>query len=127
MGFITSYIVYIKSMLPTILLLFWTEDELPGFIVSDVWGQIFWATIFSFALLFPMSLPRSINALRFTSFFGVLCSVYLSLAVFFVFYCDKSLVPDPKKNFEDAELFTVSDSLCLSQPNLTHLFYLYFS
>lgn len=59
-------------------------------------------------MLFPMSLPRSINALRFTSFFGVLCSVYLSLAVFFVFYCDKDLVPNPKKNFEDAELFTVS-------------------
>ena len=59
-------------------------------------------------MLFPMSLPHSINALRFTSFFGVLCSVYLSLAVFFVFYCDKDLVPNPKKNFEDAELFTVS-------------------
>ena len=88
MGFITSYIVYIKSMLPEILLLFWTEDELPSFIVSDTWGQVFWATLFSFAMLFPMSLPRSINALRFTSFFGVLCSVYLSLAVFFVFYCD---------------------------------------
>ena len=85
-------------MLPEILLKFWTEDELPAFIVSDGWGQIFWATIFSFAMLFPMSLPRSINALRFTSFFGVLCSVYLSLAVFFVFYCDKDLVPDPKKN-----------------------------
>jgi|Transcript_24315 amino acid permease len=82
-------------MLPEILLLFWNEDELPGFIVSDTWGQRFWATIFSFALLFPMSIPRSINALRFSSLFGVLCSVYLSLAVFFVFWCDKELVPSP--------------------------------
>ena len=108
MGFITSYIVYIKSMLPEILLLFWTEDELPNFIISDMWGQVFWATIFSFAMLFPMSLPRSINALRFTSLFGVLCSVYLSLAVFFVYYCDESMVADPKKNLQDANLFSVS-------------------
>jgi len=108
MGFITSYIVYIKSMLPEILLLFWTEDELPGFIVDKTWGQIFWATMFSFLMLLPMSIPRSINALRFSSLFGVLCSVYLTLAVFFVFYCDKDLVPNPGKNFEDAELFTVS-------------------
>ena len=107
MGFITSYIVYIKSMLPNILLLFKTEEEL-GWIASDGWGQIFWATIFSFVLLFPLSLPRSINALRFSSLFGVMCSVYLSLAVFFVFYCDKELIPDPAQNFKDANLFTVS-------------------
>ena len=116
MGFIVSYIVYIKSMLPTILLLFWTEDQLPGIFVSDTWGQIFWAIIFSFALLFPMSIPRSINALRFSSLFGVLCSVYLSLAVFFVFYCDKEMVPTPSENLADAELFTVSAPLA----GLTH-------
>ena len=95
MGFITSYIVYIKSMMPQILLLFWTEQELPNFLYTDKVGQIFWGTVFSFGMLLPMSIPRSINALRFSSFFGVLCSVYLSLAVFFVFYCDKELVPDP--------------------------------
>ena len=38
MGFITAYIVYIKSMLPEILLKFWTEEELPDFVVSDGWG-----------------------------------------------------------------------------------------
>ena len=108
LGFTVSYVVYVKSMLPEILLLFWDESELPNFIVSDGWGQVFWATIFSFCMLFPMSIPRSINALRFSSLFGVLCSVYLSLAVFFVFYCDKELVPDPKAHFEKAELFTVS-------------------
>ena len=108
MGFIMSYIVYIKQMLPEILALFWDKDSLPDFIESDSWGQVFWATIFSFGLLFPMSLPRSINALRFSSLFGVLCSVYLTLAVFFVFYCDKEIVPEPSKNFSDANLFDVS-------------------
>ncbi len=98
-------------MMPEILLLFWTEDELPDFIVSDGWGQVFWGTLFSFLMLFPMSIPRSINALRFSSLFGVLCSVYLSLAVFFVFYCDKDMVANPAQNFKDAELFSVSNYL----------------
>jgi len=95
MGFIMSYIVYIKQMLPQILLIFWDASQLPDFIESKGWGQVFWATIFSFGLLFPMSIPRSINALRFSSLFGVLCSVYLTLAVFFVFFCDRSVVADP--------------------------------
>mmetsp|Transcript_15619 Transcript_15619/g.19655 ORF Transcript_15619/g.19655 Transcript_15619/m.19655 type:complete len:118 (+) Transcript_15619:700-1053(+) len=112
-------------MLPEILLLFWNEDELPGFIVSDTWGQRFWATIFSFALLFPMSIPRSINALRFSSLFGVLCSVYLSLAVFFVFWCDKELVPSPSKNFHDAALFDISFSGVVSSFPLIVFAYMY--
>ena len=32
MGFIMSYIVYIKSMVPEILQIFWTKDELPKWI-----------------------------------------------------------------------------------------------
>lgn len=124
MGFITSYIVYIKSMLPNILLLFKTEEEL-GWIASDGWGQIFWATIFSFVLLFPLSLPRSINALRFSSLFGVMCSVYLSLAVFFVFYCDKELIPDPAQNFKDANLFTLTFSGVVSSFPLIIFAYMY--
>jgi len=71
-------------------------------------------------MLLPMSIPRSINALRFTSLFGVLCSVYLTLAVFFVFYCDKELVPNPGKNFEDAELFTVSTNLFVTNSKLLY-------
>lgn len=125
MGFIMSYIVYIKQMLPEILNLFWTVDELPGFIESDGWGQIFWATIFSFIMLFPMSIPRSINALRFSSLFGVLCSLYLSLAVFFVFFCDKDLVPEPSQNFKDANLFDLSFSGVVSSFPLIIFAYMY--
>ena len=58
-------------------------------------GEYFWATIYSFCILAPMAIPRKINALRYTSLFGVMCSVYIMLAVFLVFYCDEKLVPDP--------------------------------
>jgi amino acid permease len=35
MSFIITYIVYVKSMIPKILLLFWDEKELPIFFVGD--------------------------------------------------------------------------------------------
>ena len=105
MGFIMSYIVYIKSMVPEILLIFWSEDELPRWIGPTTEGQIFWGTTFSFGLLFPMSIPREISKLRFTSLFGVLCSVYLGLAVFYVYWCDKDFVPNPTQRLNDAEYF----------------------
>jgi len=34
MGYIVAYIVYMKTMIPTLLLLFWTEDELPDFLIG---------------------------------------------------------------------------------------------
>lgn len=58
MGFVMSYIVYVKSMLPQILLLFWTEEQLPALIGNTFGGQVFWGTLFSFLMLFPMSIPR---------------------------------------------------------------------
>jgi hypothetical protein len=55
-----------------------------------------------------MSLPRSINALRFSSAFGVFCSVYLCFAITIIFWANKNLVPDPIQNFKDAAYFKVS-------------------
>lgn len=55
-----------------------------------------------------MSIPRTINALRFTSLFGVLCSMYLALAVVGVFFCDKTVVPDYKANLSKIEAFRFS-------------------
>ena len=55
-----------------------------------------------------MSLPRSINALRYSSAFGVFCSIYLCIAVTVIYWANRNLVPDPLQNFVDAEYFTVS-------------------
>ena len=64
-----------------------------------------------------MSLPRSVNALRFSSLFGMLCSIYLCLAVAFVFLCNRNLVPSPARNFEHAKLFVFTfDGLVDSIP-----------
>jgi len=58
-----------------------------------------------------MSLPRQINALRFSSTFGVLCSVYLCIAVTIIFLANRNLVPDPGQNFKDAEYFKVKPTM----------------
>ncbi|TNV80099.1 hypothetical protein FGO68_gene9741 [Halteria grandinella] len=115
LAFIMSYIVYIKEAIPKIILIF--APTLDSFIVDPYWGQKFWGTIFSFFILFPMSLPRSINALRFSSAFGVLCSVYLCLAVTVIFWSDRTMVPDPWENFKEAEYFVFSfNGLVTSMP-----------
>lgn len=98
MGYIVAYIVYMKTMIPTLLLLFWTEDELPDFLIGK-WGEVFWATIYSFCMLFPMSIPREVNALRYSYLFGVICSTYIMFTVLTIFYTNNELVPSPRKNF----------------------------
>ena len=101
-----SYIVYVKSMIPTILLLFWTEDELPSYLGNDWLGRFVWGTFFTFIVLLPLSIPREINQLRWSSIFGVFCSIYLGLAIMGVYFCNREVVPTPYKNFQDAEAVT---------------------
>mmetsp|Transcript_55640 Transcript_55640/g.76516 ORF Transcript_55640/g.76516 Transcript_55640/m.76516 type:complete len:133 (+) Transcript_55640:756-1154(+) len=72
-----------------------------------------------------MSLPREVNSLRFSSLFGVLCSAYLTLAVFFVFWCDKEQVPEPSNNFANAEYFRFSFSGFVSTVPLIIFAYMY--
>ena len=45
MGFIISYIVYIKAAIPSLILLF--KENLDSFIVDKFWGQKFWGALFS--------------------------------------------------------------------------------
>lgn len=112
-GFTFSYVTYVKTAIPTILVMYIKEEKL-GWLAKDydkekiTVGGIFWGALFSFGLLFPMSLPRSVNALRFSSLFGVLCSMYLSLAVTCVFWTDKTVVPDPSHNLSKIEPFVFS-------------------
>ena len=48
------------------------------------------------------------SALRFSSLFGVFCTVYLVLAVTIVFWVDKKLNKNPVENFNKAKLFDFS-------------------
>ena len=58
--------------------------------------------------MFPMSIPRNASALRFTSIFGVFCTLYLCLTVTIVFFFNEQIVPDFKKNLSEMEAFRLS-------------------
>jgi amino acid permease len=105
LGFVVSYIVFVKTLIPHILtVLFYGEipdlahdDPLPLIIGRGQWsGQIFWATVYCFFILFPISLPRKLSALRFSSLFGFCCSFYLVSVITLIFFFNKNLVPSSK-------------------------------
>ena len=58
--------------------------------------------------MFPMSIPRNVSALRYASLMGFLCSVYLVLVVMIIFWTDKSIVPNPRDNWNAASLGKVA-------------------
>ena len=72
-----------------------------------------------------MSIPRSASALRFSSLFGVLCSMYLSLAVLCVFFSNKELVPKPSDNLSKIKPFIVTYDGAVSTFPLIIFAYMY--
>jgi amino acid permease len=109
LGYVTSYIVIIKSLLP-----FWLErlmkDSLPAFLADEFKGQLFIATVYTFVFLIPLSLPRSIGALRFTSLFGFIWCLFLVIVIVMVFIFSRVIVPDPMENINHATYFKFSVS-----------------
>ena len=59
-------------------------------------GDYFWGFFYTFGILFPMSLPRSVSALRFSSTFGVLCSILLAVITMICFF-----IGEPKTLFQN--------------------------
>lgn len=133
LGFTMSYIVYLKSLMPVILNLF-LKGNFPSWLGGhyapdpkggDPYAQVFWGTVLTFGYLFPISLPRQINQLRFTSVLGVLCSLYLGFIVFFIFWLDKDLVPNPSHNWDVARYGYFSYTSIVSSFPLIIFAYMY--
>jgi amino acid permease len=72
-----------------------------------------------------MSLPRSVNALRYSSLFGVICAVYLGIAITLIFWCDRDLVPKPFENLKAAEYLKFSPFGIFSTVPLIIFAYMY--
>jgi len=65
LGFVISYVVFLKLLIPQILILLvwgsndWEYDPLPVvFGKGEYSGQLFWATAYSILFLLPLSLPK---------------------------------------------------------------------
>lgn len=105
-GFTFSYIVYVKTAIPQIIEIYACPDkqgdekcgDVSDWIADTPKGETFWGVLFSFCIAFPMSIPRNASSLRFSSLFGVLCSMYLCIAVTCTFFLNTNVVPDPRSN-----------------------------
>ena len=91
--------------MPDILKVFIGKDKIPAFMADTDWGHRFWGAFFSFIILLPMSIPRQVNSLRYFSAMGVVCGVYLSLTLFFMFWFDREVVSSPVENLKNGQLF----------------------
>jgi amino acid permease len=84
-GFLISYIALFKTLMP------YTIESLgvpiPDWLgqkdtTGESTGEIVWATIFCFGLLLPLSIPRSLVALRFTSLLSFAISIFIVMVIF---------------------------------------------
>lgn len=70
-------------------------------------------------LVFPCSLPRTLSALRFSSFFGFILSIYIVIAVVIICLANRDVVPDLGNSFKiaisnfDISIFGIFNSLPL--------------
>jgi len=93
LGFVIAYIVLLKSLLPQTIEAV-SGSTLPGWMGDTTGGHIFWSALFSYAVVFPLTLARKLSALRFSSLFSFFCGIYVVLVLVFVCLCDRDVNPD---------------------------------
>lgn len=74
-------------------------------------------TSIKFGLVFPVSLARTLSALRFSSFFGFMISLYIVIAIVFLCLFSREITPDLGHSFKtaisnfDIDVFGIFNSL----------------
>lgn len=81
MGFLISYVVLFKELTPYTLQEFGATN-LPHFLDNNTLGKIVWTSLFCFLALLPISVPRKLTSLRFTSFISFGISIFVVLTIF---------------------------------------------
>ena len=96
LGFTTAYVSLSKTLIPSIVQVSVSEETyatLPTWLQNNTKSQVIWATIFAFGILLPLACFRKLSMLRFTSFFGVVCSATLMFVLFYEFFANEEIVP----------------------------------
>ena len=86
-GFLISYMVLFKNLMPYTIELLMGHDKdptkvLPHALSNNDTGHIVWAVLFSYICVFPLSLPRKLSALRFSSFMSFGISLFIVFSIF---------------------------------------------
>ncbi len=86
-------------------------ESLPYYLATTKTGSLFWATVFTITMVFPLGLVREFSALRFSSLFGVISSLLATVVIVAEFFMNKDVVPDPIARLGEAKLVNVSSFL----------------
>ena len=98
-----------KNLMPfTIELIIGSTSDIPEALRNTYEGQIAWAIIFSILLLI-VSLPRQLNALRFTSFVSFFISVFVVFSIIGLSFIDLEL-EEQSSDFIDRWNFALYES-----------------
>ncbi|CAI2361009.1 unnamed protein product [Moneuplotes crassus] len=101
LGYVTSSIVFLKSLIPHVVDEFIGLEQLPEIMNQETYkGQIFWAALYTVMMLLPLSLPRKIGVLRFNAMFGAICTFYLIICITLMLF-DAELVPNIGEAFNN--------------------------
>lgn len=65
-------------------------------------GYIFWSALFSYGVVFPLSLARKLSAITMASLFSFLCCIYFVLVLVMTCLFNKDLTPELGKSLESA-------------------------
>ena len=111
LGFVTSYIVFVKTLIPQILQLFFGENAIPEMLGEGQWkGELVWGTVYVFCVMLPLSLPKKIGSLGYFSTLGWMCALYITLWFIFLFFGNKSSISSTSLRFDNAKYFSSSFS-----------------
>lgn len=78
-GFVVAYVILVNKTFAKSMFIFFGESA-PSF-MTDTEGK-FWAPIIMFFVVFPLSMFRTLGALRFVALMSVLISFYITLVIF---------------------------------------------
>lgn len=88
LGFVISYVILLKGLLPFTLDRV-SRGKMPKILIDPNAGAgVLWAVIFVVVFVFPISLPRTLSELRFASFASAVISVYIIFAIMGVCLAD---------------------------------------
>ena len=112
-GFLVTYIVLFKNLMPYTIELLMGHDKdktktLPNIIGDTDTGRIMWAFIFTYVCVFPLSLPRKLTALRYSSFMSFGISLFIVFTIFSLSFKETADEGPYRYDFKDRWDYAVS-------------------
>lgn len=91
MGFLICNVILIRMMAPAFLTV-GLNGPVANIISSSSTGQMVWAAIFCFTIIFPLSLSRKISNIVYTNVLGFIFGLYFMAGIVMMCFFKKDLM-----------------------------------